>query len=541
MKKQDEEKRKCVEEIPEVPPGWDRCHAYIPKRKRFCRQQRFDPSNLYCGNHQTLNLSSHPHNNHNENGSTIDQNNNSKLKQRKRRRVPCPLDPSHDIFEDKVEKHLKICPAAKLRKRLEEQPFFCQDINTGGYGTKIITCMPPAKGDDRLEWAKRVARRVLEAHQEVFGPPSSPVKDPIQVSHDDILNVIPTNDYSQQELDLGMMESIQEYRIRSGGAKHVPQIASLVGHLRTIDALKSNKNDSDSDPVIFLEMGAGRGMFGLAAAGVANAEQTHNKVHLAMIERTGSKGKADTVLRTAPDNPQSRYMNLKGIEFSRIECDLSHVGMSEVVRDLKDGNKVAIAKHLCGAGTDLALKSLEPIKKKGLKAIMMATCCHGLCTWDLYCGRDTLIEVMEQRKDDDNERKQTDEVFRFGSAEFELLRVWSQGTVLDENHQSGLIKEKGPTVDQEHSHPSVRMQKKNAIPVLQVVQALGLKCGVQGLGRACQRLIDYGRQQYIQEVLFDDPGRAKAESKIEHYVSNQVTPQNALLVGHWKHEDEATN
>jgi hypothetical protein len=61
---------------------------------------------------------------------------------------------------------------------------------------------------------------------------------------------------------------------------------------------------------------------------------------------------------------------------------------------------VVIAKHLCGAGTDLALKSLEPINQ--VSACVMATCCHGACTWDDYVGRDYLCQTMKSKAQGDH-------------------------------------------------------------------------------------------------------------------------------------------
>jgi hypothetical protein len=91
-----------------------------------------------------------------------------------------------------------------------------------------------------------------------------------------------------------------------------------------------------------------------------------------------------------------------------------------------------------------------------------------------------------------------------------------------------------------------------------------LPCGVQGLGRACQRLIDYGRCEYLNHVIFSkDSGPPEKDhnqidyddnnnndndnddvnntrnSKRDHntnparlcvYVPPDVTPQNAILI-----------
>ena len=86
-------------------------------------------------------------------------------------------------------------------------------------------------------------------------------------------------------------------------------------------------------------------------------------------------------------------------------------------RDIQEGRQiVAIAKHLCGVGTDLALKSLEPIKEH-LHSCLLLTCCHGVCNWQGYVGRDYLHSVMTIGSE-----------AQFGKREFDLLCKWSAGT-----------------------------------------------------------------------------------------------------------------
>jgi hypothetical protein len=67
-----------------------------------------------------------------------------------------------------------------------------------------------------------------------------------------------------------------------------------------------------------------------------------------------------------------------------------------------------------------------------------------------------------------------------------------------------------------------------------VAQNLGLACGGNGLGRACQRIIDFGRAEYTRNTLFCIKETEKSESafdvKLFHYVPRKVTPQNALLM-----------
>ena len=73
--------------------------------------------------------------------------------------------------------------------------------------------------------------------------------------------------------------------------------------------------------------------------------------------------------------------------------------------------------------------------------------------------------------------------------------------------------------------------------VMNVVKELGLSCGGNGLGRACQRIIDYGRCDYMRSNLFGVPPASDAapedklfDVKVLHYVPRKVTPQNAILL-----------
>jgi hypothetical protein len=1030
---------------PMIPDGWDRCHAYNAQKKRFCRQQPIPTPQstttttttiaiattqslsslerpLYCGNHQHLRQQQQqqeeeehqddyycrpaveaataaasmeedveedpPSSSTNYNNNKNNNTNQRKKNRRNRKRIPCPIDPSHFIFEDMVQKHVLICPRLKRTRLQQEQVYYQRNCNCGGHGSSNTTVGSNIgmvqkeeennnnnnnnnkkdttdqsihrnynhnnnNDDHDLAWAQRVAVRVLKVYAQLFWKENnddtttatattsttttqakngSDLDDekktllsgdittattsatttatttfmtttittaatttattaltpppPRTLTGLQIHQALPLEDYSNQELNAGLLQGIESYRIKSGGARHVPQLASLIGHLRAIDVLPplyssgmeniekehglsttttsqpsattttpaatttttkmkmdatssasttTNSSPSSDSPIIedqpkfknhggvlvgspirnrngqrrrlvLLEMGAGRGIFGLVAAGVAAAAaaattttrttatsndllcgKSHRKVHLAMVERAGSRGKADTVLRTLPvalrptqkpamsrtttavttngnkatdntttsrplevaevgletadnidnDNDnravgttnavvttnnnnntnnnnfnnnnshQRPYLQLEPIEWSRLTCDLAHVHLPTVLGQIKvatqkkekastrtnmtntestacsesrtteeippasnasvgdekekedaDNNNnnndddddddqedmadevVVIAKHLCGVGTDFALKSMEPIRNQ-VSAVIMATCCHGICNWNDYVGRDYLTQIMttmtettatatattrrngeikHPRNHEDikttanNENKEC--AFYFGPQEFELLRRWSAGTVASpslgveapakaskapvvasEAENSGYQRIRTRVVDHDHQQKQVeeadlRLPKETmggddekgvedindnkdddddghgghtkeavasgvvdtGIGVATVVQSLSLPCGVQGLGRACQRLIDYGRCEYLNQVIFsnegcpppkdhnkidDDNNKYNRNSKPDHnttparlcvYVPPDVTPQNAILI-----------
>ena len=258
-----------------------------------------------------------------------------------------------------------------------------------------------------------------------------------------------------------------------------------------------------------------------------------------MVDRAGSRSKAEKALRNKKKDA-GNYLKLDEVNWCRVCCDVSHVNLP-VVLDNNDKYKKAkilvIAKHLCGAGTDLALKSLIPIRHK-INACLIATCCHGICSWQHYVGRDILREVMEGDSSDDKDTS----VPSFGPEEFELLRRWSGATVATRTGNpkaidGNAVETDDSQEDDEHTNGINDDTEKTAAEtsISPIVRELGLSCSIQGLGRACQRLIDYGRSQYIHKNIFGSSDKTAVVNNLTQYVDPKITPQNAIL---WAYRKE---
>ena len=52
-------------------------------------------------------------------------------KQESRKRVPCPIDPSHTVFEDKLSKHIRVCNKTKKEEEKANCPYFIPNFNSG--------------------------------------------------------------------------------------------------------------------------------------------------------------------------------------------------------------------------------------------------------------------------------------------------------------------------------------------------------------------------------------------------------------------------
>jgi tRNA:m4X modification enzyme len=577
----------------EIPPAQHvaegRCQFYMAQKNRFCKQMvkviRNDghsSDSRYCIYHAVKNISE-------------DENNSDK--NGKRLRVPCPIDPSHSIYQDQIEKHKLICPRTKQLEREQSQVYYKQNLNRGGNGRLEQS---PSRGivattdEDEGMLQSDLAVRTLQMYQQLFLIPNNSGNDadhsngfiPIEsLTYEQLYNSVLQMDLSDTQDAASLYQSFINHGIKSGGMKHVIQQASIISTVKTLlchkdrnDIEKRNKN-----VIMIIDMGAGRGMLGLATAGVINNDIFNygpaQQVQLLLVERGSARSKADGKIRRQQDLPTTALntfvsteaidtyssticpngngnvpttldMKVDTLSFRRIRCDLAHVHLQLAIdwalstnsvhhqqnemsnfgaekqgsslRSRADTDIVVVAKHLCGCGTDYALKSMEVtnrVRKPSTSAktdndavpttplshinvCVFATCCYGVCNWDDYVGRDTLIDLFQGN---------------FSRKEFDILTRWATGTVLCSNGKDHH--------DTHNSSDKIDHNDRFGKAISQVVQKLNLSCGVHGLGRCCQRIIDYGRVVYIREVL----GFPYAD--VIHFVEESVTPQNALLIG----------
>mmetsp|Transcript_4857 Transcript_4857/g.8277 ORF Transcript_4857/g.8277 Transcript_4857/m.8277 type:complete len:548 (+) Transcript_4857:52-1695(+) len=533
---------KTPQQQPQLPDNWDRCHAYNEKKRRYCRQMPA-PNQIYCGNHLHLIEegvcgSKRPSD---DAEPSDDVKRNSKKRKDRGARIPCPIDPSHMIFESALARHVLVCPAAKEREETCSREYYQEGTNTGGFGDlgdEGNDTNDAVSGDEAttdLDRAQQLAMAVLRVFCSLFpsavarssnqkdNPNNDDLSDGVlvNVTEEDIYNALPEIDLSSAEE--GIAKDIAKHRVKAGGSRHLHQLQSILGHVRKNGLIPAADDDSDYSVV---EMGAGRGMLGLVTASAMGAAQAQNaassKVKLYLVERSGTRGKAETKIRTASGDASqgNDSLRLDRVEVSRIKCDLAHVHMSTALPFLaKEAGKrrsIVVAKHLCGSGTDLALKSLRDVARS-VDGCVMATCCHGLCTWKDYVGRDCFLGLFRGIGD----------LSAFTGGDFDQLKRWTSASVLeDSDHKRG-----SAAVDDEDEH-NVVVKSQN---IYLVVNDLGLACGGRGLGRACQRLIDYGRTEYIRKHLFRTKATSCAEkdfitSSLCHYCSSDITPQNALII-----------
>ena len=112
---------------------WPKCLFWLTKCSRFCSGERV-AGGKYCVNHIHMDPSYVP---------------TDHALQRKR--VKCPIDPSHTVFEDKLAKHIKICNKSKRNELKQQCPYYSENFNSGDNSP----CEP-------LSFASTEAKQVFE-------------------------------------------------------------------------------------------------------------------------------------------------------------------------------------------------------------------------------------------------------------------------------------------------------------------------------------------------------------------------------------------
>ncbi len=201
-------------------------------------------------------------------------------------------------------------------------------------------------------------------------------------------------------------------------ARHAEQQAGILAYMAHAALLPP------TDEVVFAELGAGRGYLShlLAEAYGACVFSCMRCVHVAaltwlLLLRPGA-GALLLVERRAYRNKAERQLRrLSRVTVARLRCDVEGLDLCAAPlppppppADAATGavtpplrrRLVVTAKHLCGGGTDSALRcaarcsaicAAAPPDSPALLGIAMAPCCHHACRWRSFCGKAALRDA----------------------------------------------------------------------------------------------------------------------------------------------------
>ncbi|CAG5120216.1 unnamed protein product, partial [Candidula unifasciata] len=284
--------------IPAAADG--QCHYYLTKKRRYCRFQPKE-GQQYCPEHACM-MGIHG----------------------KRKRIPCPLNPKHNCYEDELEKHVNKCNVTKTQKVTQQARYYIQGINKASgvsqpgesLGNKKV-CVKDLTSE---ELAALIAR-VDQLYQDHV--------DHIETS---ILEHPRLRDEycGQEENDL--MKALED---QAALRKELLQQASLIGQLEQQGLLNGGH--------CFIEMGAGKGKL---SHWIQKASHDVIKNSYLLIDRSSVRYKMDCFHKQGGAES----------EFKRIKVDIEDLCLGLV--DLVESSKsvVVVGKHLCGGATDMGIR-----------------------------------------------------------------------------------------------------------------------------------------------------------------------------------------
>ncbi|XP_004582068.2 tRNA:m(4)X modification enzyme TRM13 homolog [Ochotona princeps] len=464
-------------------PAEGRCGYFVEKKKRFCRMVAA-AGRRFCGEHA---------------GVAEEENT--------RKRILCPLDPKHTVYEDQLAKHLKKCNSREKPK----PDFFIQDINAGLTDeTEIPEQLVPISSLSE-EQMDNLIKKLRKASEGL----NSTLKHHI-MSHP-VLH-----------------DALNDPKNGDSATKHLKQQASILGNIEKLKLLGPRR--------CFVEFGAGRGKL---SHWVDIALKDAENVHFILVEKMTTRFKVDGKHKK------------KNSVFERLQIDIQHLCLNRIPV-LREGKLpvVGIGKHLCGVATDLALrclvetyaanceeKSEEPLAKrikndktaKEMKAltkegnetlvpekwtpvagIVIALCCHHRCDWRHYVGKEYFRSLG------------------LGAVEFhyfQRMSSWATCGMRRTSLETSTIttqRKDFQNDEEEHDDGGYRITDDGADGLPGLLTAEEKK----QIGHLCKLLIDQGRVNYLQQQGFSPA--------LQYYTDPQVSLENVLLTALPEHSSTET-
>ena len=292
-------------------------------------------------------------------------------------RVPCPLDSRHSVLAAELTAHLRVCNAAREAAAATAAVHLQPGCNGGGESTSDDDDGEAAEAEalalwqcrdegDALEAARQAVRAVADAllaAAAATAPLPEPASEPQCVSAA----------FAALRAAAGAAHATTPF-----DARHATQQAGIVSHMHAAGLLPP-----PSDGAVYVELGAGRGyLTHFLAEAYAEAHASY-----LLVERRAYRHKAERSLR-------------REAFVSRLKCDVTDLDLATAplpppaVMPLGPRRLVAIAKHLCGSGTDAALRCASRATaadgSRVLFGIAVAPCCHHACKWRIFCGKQAL-------------------------------------------------------------------------------------------------------------------------------------------------------
>ncbi|XP_038000785.1 tRNA:m(4)X modification enzyme TRM13 homolog isoform X2 [Motacilla alba alba] len=420
-------------------PG--RCAHFVLRKKRFCRMIPA-PGKRFCGEH----------------GHEEEQND--------RKRIPCPLDPKHTVYEDQLEKHLKKCNSREKPKPV----YFVQDINAGLKEVAEIPEKQVPLSSLSIEELQSLITRLKKASNGL----ELHLKEQI-LSHQ------------------ALQEALSDPKNGESAFKHLKQQASILGTMEKLHLLGPGR--------CFVEFGAGRGKL---SHWVDIALENVESVQFLLVERATTRFKVD-----------GKHKRRDSI-FERLQVDIQHLCLNLALRCLVesyttccDGKDEEPAPKRCRA----AQTEVAPHKSAGnesttedhkpVAGIVIALCCHHKCDWTHYVGKEFFKSVG------------------LGPVEFhyfQRMSSWATCGMQETTSKASTSEDSEDQTNDTEEHEHTLSRTASGSDTLQGIMSVEER---KEIGCLCKRLIDHGRIEYLQQQGY--------KAALQYYTEPAVSLENVLL------------
>ncbi|KAI8142883.1 methyltransferase TRM13-domain-containing protein [Fennellomyces sp. T-0311] len=450
--RREKKKAKVEEPAPPPPDKPQQCHFWVARKRRYCSLPA-KLTNKFCGEH--LNQ---------ENGNE---------KSKSDRRIPCPYDNSHTVFEKDLETHMQLRCNSRPR---EPEVFHSLNVN----------CSVPLSAEE-LEFQKNIY-----SHKQMHPQPWITRVQLAQLARhelDTLIEKVKNVQVPSIESSILTHDAAESKRQNVKQTKHLDQQSSLLGHMASAGML-------DNKEACFIEFGAGKAELSAyvkAAVAEVNGEATY-----VLVDRKIVRNKVDNALMglsTKRSTVQRVTIDIKDLDLSKVQALSDENGKRKKI--------VALSKHLCGSATDITLKCLmnyvESEKAAGntspISGIIIALCCHQLCRYEMYPNIPYLDQVG------------------FSKLDFARLCKMSSWAICGQRTQA----EQG----EEDDHATVAQEAGDAD--LTTGHYSGLDHNDrEKIGYRCKRAIDTGRVRYLEQYGF--------KVKLVYYVDSATSLENCALI-----------
>ena len=291
-------------------------------------------------------------------------------------------------------------------------------------------------------------------------------------------------------------------------ARHAAQHSGILAHMARVALLPP------AEDVVYVELGAGRGYLSNTLA------TSYAEGALLLVERRAYRWKAERHLRQAPR-----------VRVLRLRCDVADLDLRAAPmpppmppRGVEDGaahesgaaadsskrRLVVTAKHLCGGGTDAALRCAARCSaasgdtSRSLAGLAIAPCCHHAGKWRVFCGKRTLRAAG------------------IGPREFALaarMSSWALDASAKAQHDAS-VRDASDTNDAATAPTSAAPSAAAAA----ADERWGISSAERmGIGMAIKRLLDTARADWAA-------AHCGGAAELVRYCDAAVSPENRLIV-----------